>query len=207
MYFHRSISPLFSLSFLFPPSFSSPALPPIPPLPLNIDEPILVSMTNTTPPFRYFKSLSPDALEDFSLIDPYGDPSEPPSYLRPIRRSAGVQILSWLMRESVANLPPEDPVGKEYLTWGPEYRSNLNYLDMRAVVRQFWEGDWKGVDVPAGDLTNAEVAAAAGIGGNAFGRGQLTYEYALWMCYLTEEWKLEKCVGIVMVQLDVWLRK
>ncbi|KAL8658348.1 MAG: hypothetical protein Q9226_001058 [Calogaya cf. arnoldii] len=164
-------------------------------------------MTNTTPPFRYFRSLSPNALKDFTLIDPYGGPPEPPSYLRPIRRSAGNQILSWLMRESVADRPPKDPVGKEYLMLAPEYRPNLNFLDMRAVVRQFWEGDLEGVVVPAGELTNAEVAAAAGIGGNAFGRGQLTYEYALWMCCLTREWKLEKCVGIVMVQLDVWLRK
>lgn len=58
-----------------------------------------------------------------------------------------------------------------------------------------------------GTLTYPEVEAAVGIGGNAFARGKLTTEYALYMCYLTRVRKLEKCVGVVMVQMDVWLRK
>lgn len=111
------------------------------------------------------------------------------------------------MRESVAQLPPEDPVGKDYLTFGPEVRPSLNYLDTRIAVRQYREGDWQGVDWPEARLRNKELAAAAGIGGDMFGRKAVSSEIALRMCYLGEHRNVDRCVGTVMVQRDLWVRR
>ena len=71
------------------------------------------------------------------------------------------------MRESVAHLDPEAEVGREYLTFGPEYRRNMNFLDERVAIRQYYEGDWaKEPDVPREELKNRHIAEGAAIGGN-----------------------------------------
>ncbi|KAI4095169.1 MAG: hypothetical protein LQ339_007329 [Xanthoria mediterranea] len=207
----KTISPLFYLSLLLLLSLSYAATPPSSPLSLNlVNETLISGMTNTNPPFRYYHLQSASASNDngtFGLI--YAWPlDKPPFWLRAIPRSAAMQVLSWVMRESVAHLDPEAEVGREYLTFGPEYRKNMNFLDERVVIRQYYEGDWEEEpDVPREELKNKHIAEGAAIGGNIFGRGQVEQEVAFWMCYITPVREIANCVGILMVQMDVWQRK
>ncbi|KAL8724350.1 MAG: hypothetical protein Q9166_008003, partial [cf. Caloplaca sp. 2 TL-2023] len=206
IYISISISTLLSLSFL-PLSLSLPASPASPLLSLDINESTPLTTTNTAPPLRFYQSQGPNALPNFALIDIYGPPSIPPAWFRPTQRGASIQVLSSKMRESVAHLPVEAPVGKDYLTFGPEYRPNLNYLDTRIVVRQYHERDWGGDGVKEARMRNKELVAAAGIAGNMYGTGEVKTEGAWRMCYMDEQRRLDRCVGVIMVQRDLWLRR
>ncbi|KAL8843082.1 MAG: hypothetical protein Q9176_002385 [Flavoplaca citrina] len=133
-------------------------------------------MTNTTPPYPYVQLASSNELDDFALIDAWLLPSGSPSNPRRIPRTSGLQVLSWLICESVAGLPP---------TTAPTKAGGSG----------------------ARDLTNYHVTRPADIGGNTFGKGQVQMEYTFYMCHVTRDREILKCVGVVILELDVWLRK
>lgn len=166
----------------------------------------VLNIGNDTNPVPFYQTSNPTDFPNFGLLSAWPAPRHAPDWFRPIPPGATIQILSSVILQTFAPLPPVQPVGKSYLSWGPEYRPNMNHLDTRITVRQYRANEWGPGASGERILTNGDVAVAAHILGDLYRRGEAPTEGAWRMCYVTDRQALDRCSGVIMVQRDVWLR-
>ncbi|KAL8912126.1 MAG: hypothetical protein Q9171_002842 [Xanthocarpia ochracea] len=171
---------------------------------INIQEPLtILNIGNDTHPVQFYHIQN--EIPGFGLVTAWPKPGQRPTWLRPAQAGAGIQILASYIHQEFVRLPRDEAVGKQYLTWGPELRPSLNYLDTRIVVRQYDARQWEPDAAPQRQLKNGELRQAAVILGNMYGRYELRTEDALRMCYVNAQKGLDWCSGIIMVQRDLWM--
>lgn len=204
MLIQNPILSLLSVSLLVPLGLCVPASPASFSLSLNSNRDISIATTSTNPPFRYNQLHGLNETEVLAFSDAYLP--HYPTWLRRIPALGPIRILWWAMQKSVAHLPREEEVGKGYITFGPEYSPNINFLDVRVSIRQFNEGDWEERDVKSEKLKNKDIATTAELGPLILGDDER--EGAHWMCYIiAKTGEVTRCVGMMTVQRDVWKGK
>ena len=202
MLIQNPILSLLSVSLLVPLSLCVPAAPTSFPLSLNSNSGISIGMTSTNPPRRYYQLRVQNDTRVLVFIEAYL--SRSPTCLRPIPAQGPIEILWRAMQDSVAHLPPEKEVGKNYITYGPEYRPNFDSLDVRVSIRQFNKGDWEGEDYTSEKLKNKHIAEAAEAGPWLIELKEDMHENAYFMCLADPE--TETCVGILTLERMLWER-
>ncbi|KAI4276485.1 MAG: hypothetical protein LQ337_002456 [Flavoplaca oasis] len=128
-----------AILFLLVLPFCISLVPPSPPSPLALENELLTILNmgnDTNNPFHFYQTSNVMDASNFGLTTAWPPPQQPPSSFRPIPSGASMQILLSIITQSFAPLPPSDPVGKNYLEWSPDYRPNMNHLDMRIAIRQ-----------------------------------------------------------------------
>ncbi|KAI4222173.1 MAG: hypothetical protein L6R36_006341, partial [Xanthoria steineri] len=166
----------------------------------------VLNIGNDTHPIPFYQTSNPTDLPQFGLLSAWPAPRHAPDWVRPIPPGATIQILTSVILQTFGPLPPIQPVGKNYLSWGPEYRSNMNHLDTRISVRQYRASEWGPGASGERILTTGDVAVAAHILGDLYRRDEAPTEGAWRMCYVVDRQALDRCSGVIMVQRDVWLR-
>lgn len=198
-----------AILFLLVLPFCISLVPPSPPSPLALENELLTILNmgnDTNNPFHFYQTSNVMDASNFGLTTAWPPPQQPPSSFRPIPSGASMQILLSIITQSFAPLPPSDPVGKNYLEWSPDYRPNMNHLDMRIAIRQYRVVEWGPRAIGERILRNGDVAAAAKILGHMYRRGHVRTEDAWRMCFVDEREVLSRCSGVVMVQRDLWVR-
>ncbi|KAL8995425.1 MAG: hypothetical protein Q9169_004837 [Polycauliona sp. 2 TL-2023] len=200
-------STLFSLSILpFCISLNAPPSPLI----INNDPLTVFNVGNDTNPIHFYtpSSTAGNDSPNFGLATAWPPPRHRPEWLRPIPAGATMQILVSIIVQAFASLPAAQSVNKNFLTWGPEYRPNMNHLDTRIVIRQYRISEWGPGTIPRERvLKYGDVAAAAYILGNLYRTGEATTEDSWRMCFVDDRQVLARCSGVIMVQRDTWLRE
>ncbi|KAL8858937.1 MAG: hypothetical protein Q9178_004616 [Gyalolechia marmorata] len=173
---------------------------------INSKEPLtILSIGNDTHPVQFYKMQTPNDLPNYGLVTAWSNPSQRPTWLRPVQPGNGIQLFTSAIQEKFMRLPPYGTVSNGYLTWGPEYHSYLNPMDTRIVVRQYDPEEWEPDAAPQRLLKNGELKLAAVTLGNLYEMGELRTEAAFQMCYVNAQKGLDWCSGVIMVQRDLWI--
>ncbi|KAL8930008.1 MAG: hypothetical protein Q9172_000240 [Xanthocarpia lactea] len=165
----------------------------------------ILNIGNDTHPVQFYHIQTGNDLSNYGLVTAWPMPSQRPTWLRPVLAGAGIQDLASIIHDKFIRLPPNEWVGKRYLTWGPEDRPNLDYLDTRIVVRQYQAKEWAPDPTPQWQLKNGELELAAFTLGQMYRSGQLRTENAFRMCYVNPQKGLDWCSGVMMVQRNLWI--
>ncbi|KAI4279071.1 MAG: hypothetical protein L6R38_005104 [Xanthoria sp. 2 TBL-2021] len=181
------------------------SLDPGPPLTLSNEPLTVLNIGNDTNPVHFYQISNANDFPNFGLVSAWPTPQHQPTWFRPIPPGATIQILVSIILQIFAPLPPDQPIGMNYLALGPEYRPNMNHLDTRIAVREYRVSEWGAGAIGEQILRNGDIVAAAHILGNLYRRGEARTEDAWRMCYVDDWQALNRCSGVIMVQRDLWL--